>query len=247
MGQIANGRTSCFRQVEPASESATYREEALKTEATTVLAHVRRATVDEPSHANTHPFRHGPALLVHNGHIPAFDAIRPRLLDRLSDERRDHVRGTTDSEHILAPLLQIRDDAPETPLQAVTRTAIHLIQLWLEREAPATETGPAQIDTDSLAHDDLEDILALNLLWTDDSTLAGSWLNRTLWAVERPGPRRCPLCESPHAHPSDDEPYGAGVLASERITNEEWSKVPNAFVFSVSDSATLQVKLLNTR
>ncbi|MFB6099186.1 MAG: class II glutamine amidotransferase, partial [Salinibacter sp.] len=67
MGQVTDGTTSCFRQVEPAAESESYREEALKTEGTTVLAHVRRATVGDPSHANTHPFRHGPALLIHNG------------------------------------------------------------------------------------------------------------------------------------------------------------------------------------
>lgn len=246
MGQITNGKTSCFRQVEPASESTTYREEALTSEATTVLAHVRRATVGEPSHANTHPFRHGPALLIHNGHIPAFDAVRPRLLDRLSDEQRDHVRGTTDSEHILALLLQIRDDAPDAPLQAVTRTAIQHIQSWLEREAPAMVAGPTEVDTDALSHHELKDILALNLLWTDGSTLAGSRLNRTLWTVERSRPRECPICETPHAHPPEDEPYGATVLASERITDEEWSEVPNASVFSVSDSAALQVESLST-
>jgi len=106
MGQVTHGTTSCFRQVEPASESESYREEALKTEGTTVLAHVRRATVGDPSHANTHPFRHGPALLIHNGHVPAFDAVRPHLLDALSDERRRYIRGTTDSEHVLALLLQ---------------------------------------------------------------------------------------------------------------------------------------------
>ena len=35
MGQVTDGTTSCFRQVEPASESESYREEALKTEGTT--------------------------------------------------------------------------------------------------------------------------------------------------------------------------------------------------------------------
>lgn len=39
MGQVAEGKTRCFRQVKPASESPKYREEALRTEGTTVLAH----------------------------------------------------------------------------------------------------------------------------------------------------------------------------------------------------------------
>lgn len=200
----------------------------------------------DPSHTNTHPFRHGSALLIHNGHIPAFDAVRPRLLNRLSGERRDYIRGTTDSEHILALLLQIRDDAPDTSLRAVTRTAIQHIQSWLEQEAPSMEAGATTLDTDTVSHDELEDILALNLLWTDGTTLAGSRLNRTLWAVERARPCECPICHTPHADPPAGDQYGAAVLASERITDENWTEVPNASVFSVSDNSSLQVEPLST-
>jgi len=239
MGQITNGSTSCFRQVEPASESETYREEALKTEGTTVLAHIRRATVGEPSHANTHPFRHGPALLIHNGHIPAFDAVRPHLLDQLSDERRRFIRGTTDSEHVLALLLQLRDEMPDAPLHEITRDALQRIQSWVAAEAPAAQPHPTDADTQSLSHDELEEILALNLLWTDGTSLAGSRLNRTLWALERSTVRACPLCDEEHATAPPDENYRAAVFASERITDEDWTEVPNGTVFSTDTDANL--------
>ncbi|WP_232798333.1 class II glutamine amidotransferase, partial [Salinibacter altiplanensis] len=201
MGQVTSGTTSCFRQVEPAAESESYRKEALTTEGTTVLTHVRRATVGDPSHANTHPFRHGSALLIHNGHIPAFDAVRPHLLDRLSDERKRYIRGNTDSEHVLALLLQLRDEAPDAPLHEITREALQRIQSWVEHEAPNATPDPTDADTQSLSHDELEDILALNLLWTDGTTLAGSRLNRTLWTLDRSGVRACPLCGDDHADP----------------------------------------------
>ena len=245
MGQVTNGTTSCFRQVEPASESATYREEALTTEGTTVLAHVRRATVGDPSHANTHPFRHGPALLIHNGHVPAFDDVRPRLLDRLSDERRRYIRGTTDSEHVLALLLQFRDETPDAPLHEVTREALRHLQSWVADEAPYAEPRATDADTQSLSHDALEDILALNLLWTDGTTLAGSRLNRTLWRLDRSHVRACPLCGANHAAPPDGADYHATALASERITDENWTKVPNGTVFSTVDDATLHLEALN--
>ena len=246
MGQVTDGTTSCFRQVEPASESESYREEALKTEGTTVLAHVRRATVGDPSHANTHPFRHGPALLIHNGHVPAFDAVRPHLLDQLSDERQRYIRGTTDSEHVLALLLQLRDEAPDAPLHEVTRDALRHIQSWVAEEAPHAESRATNADTQSLSHDDLENILALNLLWTDGTTLAGSRLNRTLWMLERSTVRACPLCDEDHAAPPRGADYRATVLASERITDENWTEVPNGSVFSTSDHAALHLESLDS-
>ena len=244
MGQVTDGTSSCFRQVQPATESDAYRNEALRTEGTTVLAHVRRATVGDPSHANTHPFRHGPALLIHNGHVPAFNAVRPHLLARLSDERRRFVRGTTDSEHVLALLLQLRDEAPDAPLHKVTRQALQHLQSWVAKEAPHAEPHATDADTQSLSHDELEDILALNLLWTDGTTLAGSRLNRTLWMLERSHVRACPLCGENHAAPPADADYRATVLASERITDEPWTEIPNGTIFATTNAATLHLESL---
>jgi glutamine amidotransferase len=245
MGHVTAGTTSCFRQVGPASENAEYREEALKTEGTTVLAHVRRATVGDPSHANTHPFRHGPALLIHNGRVPAFEAVRPHLLDALSDERRRYIRGTTDSEHVLALLLQLRDEHPDAPLHEVTRTALQHVQSWGAAEAPDAEPHPTDADTQSHSHDELEGILALNLLWTDGVTLAGSRLNRTLWICEWSHVRACPLCGEDHAAPPEGADYRATVLASERITDEDWTEIPNGSVFSTINDGTLHLESLD--
>jgi glutamine amidotransferase len=233
VGHVNDGTTGCFRQVEPASESADYREEALETEGTTVLAHVRRATVGDPEHVNTHPFRHGAALLIHNGHVPAFDAVRPHLLDRLGAERRRFIRGGTDSEHVLAVLLQVRDDHPDWSLPAVTRRAVQRIQSWV-RDAHASATvAPSDVDFAALPHDELVDILGLNLLWTDGDSLAGARLNRTLWALERTRPPVCSICGQRHAHPPEDAAYRSTTLASERLTDEDWRAVPNGSVFRV--------------
>jgi glutamine amidotransferase len=233
MGHVADGTTGCFRQVQPASESADYREEALHTEGTTVLAHVRRATVGDPDHANTHPFRHGAALLIHNGHVPAFDAVRPRLLDRLGEGRRSFVRGSTDSEHVFALLLQVRDERPEAPLPAVTREAIRQVQAWVRDASEAATVEATDVDFEALSHDELVDFLGLNLLWTDGDALGGARLNRTLWALGRTAPPTCSVCGRDHAHPPEDEAYRSTTLASERLTDENWQAVPNGSVFRV--------------
>ena len=245
MGHVADGTTSCFRQVEPASESLDYRKEALDTEGTTVLAHVRRATVGDPRHANTHPFRHGPALLIHNGHVPAFDRVKPRLLNRLDEDRRRSVRGTTDSEHVLALLLQLRDEAPEEPLHTITREGVHLVQEWVADEMTTATVHPAEADISALSHDELETVLGLNLLWTDGNTLGGSRLNRMLWARRRDRVHTCSICGSAHADPPADSSYRSTTLASERLTDEDWTEIPNGSVFQVAPDGTVHLDVLN--
>ena len=113
-------------------------------------------------------------------------------------------------------------------------------------EAPDAEPAPTDADTQALSHDELEDILALNLLWTDGRALAGSRLNRTLWTLDRPAVRTCPLCGDDHASPPADADYRATAVASERITDEDWTEVPNGSVFSTSDNATLHLESLTS-
>jgi glutamine amidotransferase len=244
MGHVAHGTTTCFRQVEPAAESPDYREEALLTAGTTVLAHVRRATVGDPEHENTHPFRRGSSLLVHNGHIPAFDRVRPRLLDRLDEGRRHSIRGSTDSEHVFVLLLQLREEQPDASLHAITRRAVHLIQDWVRDEAPDATVAPVEADTSALGHDTLIDLLGLNLLWTDGDTLGGARLNRTLWALERDHVHMCPLYDDNDVDLLDDKPYHSTTLASERLTDEDWTEVPNGSVFHADDTGTLHLESL---
>jgi predicted glutamine amidotransferase len=66
-----------------------FRAAAARVAATTVLAHVRRATVGAVGLANTHPFVHGPFALVHNGTVPYFAEIRGHLLDAMTPEHRE--------------------------------------------------------------------------------------------------------------------------------------------------------------
>ncbi|MES3629031.1 MAG: class II glutamine amidotransferase [Longimonas sp.] len=233
MARVHNGTAACYRQVGPAWESADYRSEALSLRGTTLMAHVRRATVGTPAPENTHPFRHGDTLLIHNGHIPAFEQVRPRLRERLSADRCAAIQGGTDSEHVLALLLQLRNEAPEASSIEVTRRAVLHVQRWCREVEASVYAGVSErsfADLESVPDDVLHGTLALNLLWNDGSVLAGSRLNRTLWRVGRDAPHRCPICNTTHTSAAPHG-YRATVLASERITDEDWRAVPNGVVF----------------
>lgn len=242
MASLTDQTARCVRQVEPANESERYREQSLRLEGTTLLAHIRRATVGTPSPENTHPFQHGSAFLIHNGHVPAFESVRPRLLNRLSDEHRHSIQGTTDSEHVFALLLQLRKEAPDAPIHAVTRRAIHLLQTWCEEAPPEVHTGVSAVpfdDLDTVADAVIHETLALNLLWTDGRWLGGARLNRSLWALRRTESYVCPLCGDDHTTAPESDPYRATIFASERITDEDWQQVPNGSVFHVADDGVL--------
>lgn len=248
MASLANDTAHCVRQVKPADESRRYRKQSLRLEGTTLLAHIRRATVGSPSAANTHPFRQGSAFLIHNGHVPAFDAVRPHLLRRLDDDNKHRIEGSTDSEHVFALLLQLRDEAPDAPMHTVTRHAIHLLQQWCEAAPADVHTDVSAVpfdDLDTVADEVIHDTLALNLLWTDGHNLGGARLNRSLWSLRRTASYQCPLCGEDHTDAPDEAPYRATVLASERITDEDWTEVPNGSVFHVGDDGVLDTYALS--
>jgi glutamine amidotransferase len=79
----------------------------------TVLAHVRRATVGEHNILNTHPFQYGKWIFAHNGNVPQFESVRPRLLEDIAPKLRRFILGDTDSEvlfyHFLSNLQQHAD------------------------------------------------------------------------------------------------------------------------------------------
>lgn len=249
LGMVRDGVLRCEREVEPAHESEEYRRDAASVEAQTVLAHVRRATVGQPRAVNTHPFRRGGSLLAHNGHVPAFEEIRPRMLEQMTPALERGIRGTTDSEHVFHLLLtRLRErldvpaeeevhEAPAEVMRDVLAETIREVQDWCETTASEPETIPRGPDGHRL------DRVALNLLWTVGDRLVGSRVGRSLWYVERVGVHRCRVCGEKHPDPEPDG-YRAVVVASERITDEEWTEVPESSVFYVDDEMRLRAEPL---
>ena len=224
MGWYNRGKAFCARQVEPADESETYRTEAARTQGTAVIAHVRRATVGKPRIANTHPFRDGHAMLAHNGHIEEFDAIRPQLLAQMPEANQQAILGTTDSEHIFQLAL--------SKLDSFTPTAM--------RRALVESVGTIRHCFAGGREDEMT--LALNTLFVAGGNLAGTRLRRTLWYLERSGTKHCTVCGETHDVSGAGEDYRAVVLASERLTDEDWKPVPEGSAFYV-DEETMELKI----
>lgn len=224
IGMLVGDELRCEREVGPAAQSEEYRRDAASADATLVIAHVRRATVGGATVANTHPFRKGRSLLAHNGHIGAFDKVSPVLLDELSDEERDEIRGTTDSEAFFELLLSRWRRNPETPMRRILRDGIRDVRRMVREADPDAE-------------------VAMNVLWSMEDELVGSRLGRSLHYLRREESHRCASCGELHPRPGsipEGERYVSAEVASEPITEEDWTEVPEASVFSLDDELRLE-------
>jgi glutamine amidotransferase len=194
---------------------------AERVEATTVLAHVRRATVGRIGLPNTHPFVHGPFALVHNGTVPYFAEIRPRLLEAMTPEHRAAIAGGTDSEHLLHLILSIHAQTGGSlfaSLEAALRRVVALCR----------EIGQ-------------EPHLGLNVLLTDGVRMVGSRWRRTLFYFEQKG-RRGEDGAAARDRGGDD--YRALIIASEPTGGEPWPEVPERSVLEVTPDLRLRIEPL---
>ena len=92
-----------FKDITPAWNNLNLLNLARVTRSACILAHVRAASPGLPViQLNCHPFAWGPFAFMHNGTVAGFHQVRRAILERLSDEAFQMIRGTTDSEYVLA-------------------------------------------------------------------------------------------------------------------------------------------------
>lgn len=91
-----------FRSVLPAWNNQNLLNNADLIQTDCLFAHVRAASEGSVSEHNCHPFTFRHYLMMQNGGIPSFKAIKRSLIRHLSDEAFHWIKGQTDTEHIFA-------------------------------------------------------------------------------------------------------------------------------------------------
>ena len=223
MAIYRNQKLYIERQARAAIEDEGFRRAAARAYSDTVLAHVRRATVGRVALENTHPFYHGPWAFVHNGTLPDFNDLRPKLLATMTPGHQAAIQGETDSEHIFHMILSLQEALPAQSLLETLRLSLGQIVAWCQEIDPAARIG-------------------LNVLLTDGTRLVGSRWGRTLYYVERSGVHDCEICGFPHIRHDSRHSYRAVVIASEPISHEPWREVPERSAFTVSPEMALQIE-----
>jgi predicted glutamine amidotransferase len=92
------GEPRLYRSTHPAWNDRNLRELAAGISSPLFFAHIRASTGTAIQETNTHPFRHGRWLWMHNGLIREFARMRRELLLAVDDSLFTSIEGTTDSE-----------------------------------------------------------------------------------------------------------------------------------------------------
>jgi predicted glutamine amidotransferase len=115
VGWYQDGETPrLYRSTHPAWNDRNLRELAAGISSPLFFAHIRASTGTSIQETNTHPFRHGRWLWMHNGLIREFQHVKRRLVLAIDDSLYPSIEGTTDSETMfyLTLTFGLQDDPP---------------------------------------------------------------------------------------------------------------------------------------
>ena len=132
------GQPRITKSLGAAFEDPVFAELAHSTTATTLVAHVRQASVGSNSLNNTHPFALGRWVFVHNGTLENFAARKAELLAAIPDDLRGMIRGDTDSEHVFyfwlghlrAATGRLNEPIDAETLSSSLRQTVQPLELW---------------------------------------------------------------------------------------------------------------------
>jgi glutamine amidotransferase len=114
-----SGTPRLYRSVHPAWNDRNLRELAAGISSHLFLAHIRASTGTAIQETNTHPFRYGNWLWMHNGLIREFPRVRRDLVLAIDDSLFGSMEGTTDSEAMF--YLALTFGLESDPIAAVER------------------------------------------------------------------------------------------------------------------------------
>lgn len=116
-----------FVSIEPAWSNQNLQQIASKVRSQCFFAHVRDASVGMPvSQANCHPFNFQKYTFMHNGRLDQFAKFRRDILNQLSNQAFDLVKGNTDSECIFALFLDTIEFADNLSTDDI-KNALYLV------------------------------------------------------------------------------------------------------------------------
>lgn len=192
----------------PAGQCERFHRVARRSAGNVLIAHVRQKTVGPTRIENTHPFIASGWVFAHNGTLKDYAWMR----DAISPGRSAQLRGDTDSEVLFAYLL--------TKLDAAGATFIHGDAAALEKATHVLDSTAAELRARAAG--------AFNFLLSDGSALFVHRFGRSLFLLER-GPGDAPRDADSSA--SLEAPWTrrrhAALVASERLTDEPWSELPD--------------------
>jgi predicted glutamine amidotransferase len=243
-------RPAIFRSVSPAWSNMNLLELARVTKSTCILAHVRAATPGLPvTELNCHPFTARNYAFMHNGDVARFGAIRRKVLDGLSDESFNAIKGSTDSEHLFGVFL---DKAAEMeagrvdPTEILARSLEATVSYAINLSKQAVAAGAGQ-DLRNQTGDDNE--CYLNIAVSDG---VRSVACRYTTDKDEPSSlyvhtgRRYECADGVCRMVSPERGKGAVIICSEPLSDDPgWQKIPRNSMVVVDQDQVCDIRKMN--
>ena len=120
-------RPALFKSIKPAWGNMNLQHLAPVIKSHCMLAHIRAASPGLPvTELNCHPFSWNEMSFMHNGTVGGFAKIKRNMLDKLSDETFDWIKGSTDSEHLFALFINYFKDQNKDDFAGNVMNALRL-------------------------------------------------------------------------------------------------------------------------
>ena len=219
-----------FKSVSPAWSNNNLMEICRTVQSTCILAHVRAATQSLiVSESNCHPFKWKQFTFMHNGDVGGFGSIKRALLASLSDEAFTHIKGTTDSEHFFAVLIdelnQLSSLEPHDRLATGMMRAIKRVSRLINEHAPRAHSYLNFVITDGR--------LALAVRFTTDVVEHADSLYINIGKSYRCEEGVCYMTEP-------GESKKSVIISSEPLSKDPgWEKIPVNSMILVNEGQVL--------
>jgi len=220
IGWYEGGRPRVTRALEPAHADEEFAAAGKAVASTTILAHVRKASIGRIALENTHPFAWGPWLFVHNGTIPAWDRCAAAIEAGIEPSLRRTLAGQTDSERCFLLFLSLLARRCDPLVASLPEAAAAISDTVAAVRAAAEPLAQAEASTTFLA--------------TDGRVMVACRRGRTLF-VETPEPRA-------------DGSVASVVIASEqpcRCADRTFREVPEGHLVGVDEALRVEVRPLS--
>lgn len=222
-----------FVSVYPAWNNRNLRNLAPKIRTECLIAHVRAASVGDVSESNCHPFQYKSLLMMHNGGVENFSAIKRHIRQPLTDELYNWIKGQTDSEHLFAYLLNYLFKSHATlSIEAVTDAFEYTFRMLKKMMHENGITEAAYLN-----------MVVTNGLFIVGTRYVTDPLEEPLTLYFSEGSKY--VCEDGVCRMLEPEERDQAVLVvSEKLTDEkkDWKEVPKNHFVIVDQNLDVQVR-----
>ena len=222
-----------FVSVRPAWSNRNLRQISSKIRTNCLFAHVRDATISAVSEANCHPFCFGPYLMMHNGDVGDFIALKRSLREGLTDKSYNWIDGQTDSQHLFALFLD-RIESHQNYLKAdeIASLLEETISSLLELQRRLKLSEPSYLN---LAVTDGRSMVATR--YVSDPKLESATLYFSEGSHYECHDGVCVMDKS-------DQNERSVLIVSEKLTEAkgDWSEVPPQNIVIVEEDLSVRVR-----